>query len=158
MEKSNLLKLLVSIVFTLGIGSLGAIFTTNEIPTWFASLNKPPFNPPNYLFGPVWTVLYILMGISLYLIWKQPASAIKQTAITLFLAQFTLNFFWSIIFFNQHQIGWALIEIIAMWLLILLTIFWFAKLNKAAAWLLVPYISWVSFATLLNYSFWRLNS
>ncbi len=158
MEKSNLIKLFVSIVFTLGIGSLGAVFTTSEIPTWYATLQKPSFNPPNYLFGPVWTVLYILMGISLYLIWKQPASTIKTTAITLFMIQFTLNFFWSIIFFNQHQIGWALVEIIAMWLFILLTIFWFAKLDKTAAWLLVPYISWVSFATILNYSLWRLNS
>ncbi len=158
MEKSNVLKLIVSIVLILGIGSLGAVFTTSEIPTWYAGLQKPSFNPPNYLFGPVWSVLYLLMGISFYLIWEQPAASIKSTAITLFIIQFALNFCWSIIFFKYHQLGWALVEIIAMWLFILLTIVWFAKLNKTAAWLLVPYISWVSFATLLNFALWRLNS
>jgi translocator protein len=158
MEKSNILKLVVSIVLTLGIGSLGAIFTTSEIPTWYAGLQKPSFNPPKYLFGPVWSLLYLLMGISFYLIWKQPASSIKSIAITLFIIQFVLNFCWSIIFFKYHQIGWALVEIITMWVFILLTIIWFAKLHKSAAWLLVPYISWVSFATLLNFALWRLNS
>ena len=158
MEKSNLIKLVVAVLCTVGIGSLGGLFTAPEIGTWFVGLQKPSFNPPNYLFAPIWTILYLLMGISLYLIWKQPTSTTKTTAITLFIIQFVLNFCWSILFFKYHQLGWALVEIIAMWLFILFTIIWFAQLHKTAAWLLVPYISWVSFATLLNYALWRLNS
>jgi tryptophan-rich sensory protein len=107
---------------------------------------------------PVWTTLYVLMGLALYLVWKSSADAdLKRTAIILFALQLTLNFFWSIIFFTAHQPGWALVEIAAMWLMILLTIFWFGKISSTAAWLLVPYICWVSFASVLNYSIWRLN-
>lgn len=98
------------------------------------------------------------MGISLFLVWKSEASTqLKRMAIALFAAQLILNFFWSFIFFNQQQIGWAVAEIILMWIFILATIFLFANINKAAAWLLVPYISWVSFAAVLNYTIWRLN-
>jgi benzodiazapine receptor len=157
MAKSNLLKLIVSIVFTLGLGSLGGIFTVSEIPNWYAGLQKPSFNPPNFLFGPVWTILYILMGISFYLVWKKSSSKIRANGIALFIIQFTLNFFWSIIFFKYHLIFWAFIEIIVMWVFILFTIFSFAKLNKTAAWLLVPYISWVSFAAILNFAILHLN-
>jgi tryptophan-rich sensory protein len=99
-----------------------------------------------------------MMGISLYLVWKSDVGVIlKKTAILLFAAQLILNFFWSFIFFNQRQIGWALVEIILMWVFILLTILAFSRVNKPAAWLLVPYVSWVSFATLLNYAIWKLN-
>lgn len=98
------------------------------------------------------------MGIAFYLIWKsRAAEREKKTAMTLWIAQLVLNFFWTIIFFNQHQIGWALVEIIALWLLIVLTIFAFARINKPSAWLLVPYISWVSFAAYLTYTIWQLN-
>jgi len=120
--------------------------------------NKPSFNPPNWIFAPVWTTLYILMGIALYLVWKSTATAsIKQTAILLFVVQLTLNFFWSILFFKFQLTGWAFVEIIAMWVAILFTILWFGKISSTAAWLLVPYICWVSFASLLNYSIWKLN-
>jgi tryptophan-rich sensory protein len=99
------------------------------------------------------------MGISLFLIWKSDANEqVKKTAISLFAIQLIFNFFWSFIFFKQHQIGWAFAEIIVMWIFILLTIFAFAPINKIAAWLLVPYISWVSFASILNYTIWRLNT
>ena len=157
MAKSNTLKLIISILFTVGLGSLGGIFTVNEIPNWYAGLQKPDFNPPNWLFGPVWTLLYTLMGISFYLVWKHPASSKRNRAILFFIIQFILNFFWSIIFFKEHALGWALVEIIAMWIFILLTILNFGKLSPLAAWLLVPYISWVSFATLLNGAIWYLN-
>ncbi len=158
MANSNIVKLIVSIVLTVGLGSLGGIFTISEIPVWYAGLQKPSFNPPNWLFGPVWTLLYLLMGISVYLIWKQPASSVRNTALTFFVIQFVLNFCWSILFFNQHQLGWALVEIIVMWVAILVTIIWFGKLSSVAAWLLVPYILWVSFASLLNGAIWKLNS
>ena len=98
------------------------------------------------------------MGIALYLVWKSTATAsIKQTAILLFVVQLTLNFFWSILFFKFQLTGWAFVEIIAMWVAILFTILWFGKISSTAAWLLVPYICWVSFASLLNYSIWKLN-
>ena len=152
------MKFIISILIPLAVGGISGFFTTKAIPGWYAQLNKPWFNPPNWLFSPVWTSLYIMMGIALWLVWKSDAPQIlKRRAIYLFAAQLVLNFFWSLIFFNLHQIGLALVEIIAMWGMILLSIVAFAKINKAAAWLLVPYISWVSFATILNYSIWQLN-
>ena len=158
MESSNIVKLVVSLLVTVGLGSLGGIFTISEIPNWYAGLQKPSFNPPNWLFGPVWTLLYILMGISVYLVWKQPVSTDRNIALLLFIVQFVLNFFWSVIFFKQHQIGWALVEIILMWIFIFLTIIWFGRITSTASWLLVPYISWVSFAAILNAAIWKLNS
>jgi len=156
---SNTLKLIIAIIIPVAVGAVSGFFTNSEIPGWYQTINKPTWNPPSWLFGPVWTTLYILMGIALFLVWKSDASqSVKKTAIILFAAQLVLNFFWSFIFFNQHQIGWAVVEIITMWVFILLTIFAFAPISKIAAWLLVPYISWVSFATILNYTIWKLNS
>ncbi len=152
------MKFIISLLLPLAVGGISGFFTTKAIPGWYAPLNKPWFNPPNWLFSPVWTSLYIMMGIALWLVWKSDApQKLKGRAIYLFAAQLVLNFFWSLIFFSLHQIGWALVEIVAMWGMILLSIVAFAKINKAAAWLLVPYISWVSFATILNYSIWQLN-
>lgn len=152
------MKFIISLLLPLAVGGISGFFTVKAIPGWYAQLNKPWFNPPNWLFSPVWTSLYIMMGIALWLVWKSDASQkLKQRAIYLFAAQLVLNFFWSLIFFYLHQIGWAMVEIMAMWGMILLSIVAFANVNKAAAWLLVPYISWVSFATILNYSIWKLN-
>lgn len=156
---NNTIKLIIAIAIPLVIGLSGGAFTAAEIPGWYAKLQKPSWQPPSWLFGPVWTTLYILMGIALYLVWKSDAvQSARQTALILFAIQLTLNFFWSIIFFNQHQIGWAMAEILVLWIFILLTIFSFGKISQTAAWLLVPYISWVSFAAILNYTIWKLNS
>lgn len=157
MKRSNGIKLISSIALCVLLGSVGGLVTVNEIPTWYATLNKPSFNPPNWLFGPVWTTLYVLMGISVYLIWKQPVSKERNKALQVFILQFILNFCWSFIFFGLHATGWALIEMIALSVLILLTILHFAKHSKLAAWLLVPYLAWVSFALLLNAAIWKLN-
>ena len=152
------MKLFISIGITLLVGSLGGFFTSSAVKGWYALANKPSFNPPNWIFAPVWTFLYLLMGISLYLVWKSDAAKkLKQMALTFFTIQLVLNFFWSIIFFYAHQLGWAFVEIIALWAMILLTILWFGKISPTAAWLLVPYICWVSFASVLNYSIWNLN-
>ncbi len=140
------------------MGTTAGLFTSAGVNGWYAVAAKPSFNPPNWIFAPVWTTLYILMGISLYLVWKSNAAKnVKQTAIALFAVQLVLNFFWSFIFFSLQQTGWAVVEIAVMWLAILLTILWFAKISKPAAWLLVPYICWVSFATVLNFYIWKLN-
>lgn len=152
------MKLIVSILVPLLAGAVSGFFTSSGVSGWYATANKPWFNPPNWIFAPVWTVLYILMGIALFLVWKSGAEKmIKQTAIILFSVQLALNFFWSFIFFKLQLPGWAFAEIIGMWIMILITILWFGKISSAAAWLLVPYISWVSFASVLNYAVWKLN-
>ena len=156
---NNSIKLIISIAACVGIGLTGGIFTASAIQGWFAHINKPSWNPPNWLFAPVWTTLYLLMGIAFYLVWKTKTNADKkQWAIIIFIVQFALNFFWSAIFFEQHQIGWAFVDIIVLWIAILCTIIGFSRIHKTAAWLLVPYISWVSFAAILNYAIWRANS
>ncbi|MBI2273358.1 MAG: tryptophan-rich sensory protein [Bacteroidetes bacterium] len=157
MANFNWVKLVVSVLFTVGIGSLGGIFTISEIPGWYAGLQKPSFNPPNWIFGPVWSMLYLLMGISFYLVWKQPVSTVRNVGLTLFVIQFILNFCWSILFFNQHMIAAALLEMVFLWIFILLTMIWFAKLSPTASWLLLPYLGWVSFATVLTAAIWKLN-
>ncbi len=157
MKRNDLIKLVTAVSLTVVLGAVGGLVTAAEIPTWYAGLTKPSFNPPNWLFGPVWTALYILMGISCYLVWKQAPSPARNRALSVFIIQFILNFCWSFIFFGMHETGWALAEMILLWITILITIFSFAKFSKTAAWLLVPYISWVSFAMLLNGAIWRLN-
>lgn len=155
---NNTIRLIISLAIPLVVGGASGFFTVSGVESWYQTINKPSWNPPNNIFGPVWTSLYILMGIALFLVWKADTSSeLKKIAFTLFAIQMVLNFFWSIIFFKLHQPGWALVEIIAMWVFILLTIFAFAQVNKTAAWLLVPYISWVSFATILNYTIWKIN-
>ena len=156
---SKWIKFVSSIAIPVVIGAISGLFTRPEIDGWYKTIIKPAWQPPGWVFGPVWTVLYILMGIALYLVWITKAGeAVKKTAIILWSIQLVLNFFWSYIFFGLHRIDLALIEIIALWIFIVLTIFAFARIHKAAAWLLVPYIGWVSFATILTYTIYKLNS
>ena len=155
---SSTWKLIIAIFICEAIGIVSALFVNTRMNPWFSKLNKPSWNPPAFLFAPVWTTLYLLMGISLWLIWKSTAPAQqKNNAIILFSLQLFLNFWWSMIFFRFHSPAFALVEIILMLMLILLTIISFSKLSKPAAWLLIPYIAWVAFATILNYSIWALN-
>lgn len=147
----NLPKLIFSVGLCLGIGVLGSFFTVSSIPDWYVTLEKPFFSPPNWLFGPVWTILYIMMGISLYLIW------IKKKVPSIFWVQLTLNAVWSIIFFGLRNPTLALVDILALWIAIVLTIKSLYKINKPSAYLLYPYIAWVSFAVLLNLFIVLLN-
>ncbi|MBK7433996.1 MAG: tryptophan-rich sensory protein [Chitinophagaceae bacterium] len=152
------MKLFISLLIPLAVGAFAGLFTSSGVNGWYASANKPGFNPPNWIFAPVWTGLYIMMGIALFLVWRSAAAKeLKQAALILFAVQLLLNFAWSFIFFKLEMTGWALVEMIMMWVMILLTILWFGKISPVAAWLLVPYISWVSFAAVLNYSIWKLN-
>ena len=153
------MKLVISIIIPVAVGAIAGLFTRPEIDTWYQTIEKPTWQPPNWVFGPVWTLLYILMGVALYLVWRSntPAGQ-KRAAIILWVIQLVFNFFWSYIFFRQHQIDWALGEIIVLWFFIVLTIFSFSRISKLSAWLLVPYISWVSFATYLTYTIYQLNS
>jgi len=132
---------------------VGSIFTTPAIPGWYATLQKPSFSPPNFLFAPVWTTLYILMGISLALILNKK----NKTAIIFFVVQLVLNSLWSILFFGLKSPKLAFVEIIFLWLAILITILKFFKISKLAGWLFVPYLLWVSFASVLNLTIVRLN-
>lgn len=157
MKKSNILKLVVSLAIPVALGSIAGISTSAGTSGWLDSLNSPTFRPPNYLFGPVWTALYLLMGFSLFLIWKKEASKQRNTAITIFFIQLTLNFLWSFIFFQFHQIGIALIEIILLWIGIVTMITLFFKIKPLAAYINIPYLLWVTFATVLNGAYYFLN-
>ena len=155
---NNVIKGLISIMLPLVVGGLSGFFTTSSISGWYTTINKPSFNPPNWIFGPVWTLLYIMMGIALFIIWKSETDAVlKKQALIFFFIQLVINFCWSLLFFFCESPGWALIDIVLMWVFILLTIFSFSKISSLSAWLLVPYISWVSFAAVLNFAIWKLN-
>jgi tryptophan-rich sensory protein len=150
--------LLVFLVVCLGAGGLGAIATTPEIEGWYRTLAKPAWNPPDSVFGPVWTTLFIMMAISAWLVWKPSGFFGAMWPLALFVVQLLLNIAWSWIFFGFHQPGWALAEIIVLWLAIVATVVAFFQHSRLAGWLLVPYLAWVSFACVLNFTIWRLNA
>jgi tryptophan-rich sensory protein len=151
------LKLALCITIPLLIGGISGFATATSITDWYVGINKPSFNPPNYLFGPVWTTLYILMGISFFMILQSPANELRKKAIAIFCIQLFLNFCWSFIFFKFQSLGLAFIEIIFMWLSIVTMIIVFFEINKKAALIQIPYLLWVSFASVLNGSIWFLN-
>lgn len=151
------LKLSISLSLPLAVGAVAGMGTSEAINTWYVYLNKPSFNPPNWLFGPVWTTLYILMGVSLYLVWSAPRSALQNKALMVFAAQLMLNFAWSFLFFYFKRMDWALLEIILLWSAIIYMIVLFRQIRPAAAWLNIPYLAWVSFASVLNGAYYFLN-
>ena len=181
MKYNNLVKFFISIIICELVGVVGAIFTTPEINGWYKGLNKPFFNPPSWIFGPVWTTIFVLMGISLYLVWikkwmpqnkinfigKKPWNKLSQkllfgswqkaNIIIIFWTQIILNVLWSVIFFGLHSPGAAFFELSMLWFAILFLIINFYRVSKTAAWLLLPYILWVSFAGVLNFFIWILN-
>ncbi len=150
MKANKLLKLLLSIVLCEGVGILGSIFTIPSITTWYSHLNKPIFNPPNWIFGPVWTTLYLLMGISLFLVLEKKLKIQKNFLLILFSVQLLLNFLWSVMFFAWHLPTLALVDIALLWISITLLIVDFWKFSKIASVILIPYLLWVSFASVLN--------
>ena len=121
---------------------------------WYAALNKPTWNPPSWVFGPAWTLLYTLMAVAAWLVWKRIGFS---RPLAFYFVQLALNAAWTPIFFGAHQLGWALVEIILMWIMILLTLLSFRRVTPTAGWLFVPYLAWVSFASFLNLTLWRLN-
>ena len=155
---NNFIKFILSIIICQVAGLIGSIFTTPQIDTWYASLNQPSFAPPNWIFGPVWILLFLLMGIALYLIWQKKFHKKKvQIAWAFFIGQLFLNILWSVLFFGLQSPLLAFVEIIILWLAIVGTIYYFYRLNKWAGYLLLPYILWVTFAAVLNFSFLILN-
>lgn len=157
MKLSNTIKLIIAVAIPLAVGAVAGMFTSKAVPGWYATLIRPSFAPPNWLFGPVWTTLYILMGISFYLIWKMEPGRDRNRGITIFAVQLFFNFIWSFIFFYYKQIGWALADIIILWVLLVSMLVLFYKLRPLAAFLNIPYLLWVSFASVLNGAYYVLN-
>jgi translocator protein len=157
MNSMQLIKLVISIGLPLAIGAFAGMYTSEAVPEWYANLNKPSFNPPGWVFGPAWTALYILMGISLFLVWKEAPGQARNLAMGVFFFQLALNFAWSFIFFYSKMIGPALIEIIVLWISIVIMMVLFYKIRPLAAWINIPYLLWVSFASVLNASYFVLN-
>ena len=156
--KKHIIRIVISIAICLLIATLSGFATKSSVNTWYATLNKPSFTPPNWLFAPVWTALYIMMGIAAGIVWARGFyHKWVKTALYHFGFQLLLNGMWSIVFFGFHRPLWGLLISIALVALILLTIKWFKVVNNIAAYLLYPYLIWVCFATILNYSIWQLN-
>lgn len=157
MKTRDIAVLILCIAMPLIAGGISGALTASAITDWYAGLVKPSFNPPNYLFGPVWTTLYVLMGISLYMIYQSEKSAARSNALLVFALQLFLNFWWSIFFFSFQRTDIALAEIALLWLSIVWMIVSFRKIKPVAAYLQIPYLCWVSFASLLNAAIWTLN-
>ncbi|MFA6981551.1 MAG: TspO/MBR family protein [Patescibacteria group bacterium] len=155
MNKKSLFKLIACVLLCLSAGFLGSMFTTPAIPVWYAGLNKPFFTPPSWLFAPVWTMLFIMMGVSLYIFLTQKNRSEK--GLVFFCTQLILNTLWSILFFGMKNPVLALTEILLLWGFIVLTIIEFRKVSKVSSYLLLPYLLWVTFASILNLSIALLN-
>lgn len=155
MKRFNYGKLIVAIAIPQIAGGIGAIFTTPKIQTWYSGLNKPFFSPPNWVFAPVWSILFLLMGISLFLVWNK--KKLSDKVFNSFWIQLGLNVLWSVIFFGLENPGLALLEIVLLWIFIKKNINSFYKVNKRSGRLLVLYLVWVSFASLLNAAVWWIN-
>jgi tryptophan-rich sensory protein len=154
----DIISLIVAVSLSLLAGIIGSFFTFNSIQEWYQFLEKPALNPPNWVFGPVWTSLYILMGVALFLVWKKGWKDKKvKIAINIFLIQLVLNALWSILFFGLQNPLLAFMEIVILWILIVVTMEKFYHISKPAMGLLIPYLLWVSFAGYLNASIWLLN-
>lgn len=154
----DFLELICALFITQSAGFIGAIFTANSVTTWYTTINKPIFNPPSWVFGPVWTMLYLFMGISLYLVYKQGVNTRHvRIALGVFAIQLLLNTLWSMLFFGAQNPQLAFFEIIILWIAIFATIATFYRISKLASYLLIPYLLWVSFASILNAAIWMLN-
>ena len=162
MKRIDIPKFILSLTFCFLAAALGSAFTTSQIATWYAGLHKPSFSPPNWIFGPVWTILYILMAISLYIVWNYKTKSNKtavarHNGILYFFVQLICNSLWSIVFFGLHAPMAAFFVIIALWTFIFLSMRNFSMVTKTAGQLLIPYLAWVSFASVLNFSVVLLN-
>lgn len=159
MKLEGVHKLVISIVVSLCAGGIGSLFTFSKIPTWYAALQKPAFTPPDWLFAPAWTVLYVLMGIAAFYVWRVGSDKREvRVALVTFLIQLIFNALWSVVFFGMENLFFGAVMIVALWIIILFTIIRFYKISQTAAWLLIPYILWVTFASALNIAVWLLNA
>jgi tryptophan-rich sensory protein len=149
--------LLLWIVLCFAVAGIGGRWTAGEVKGWYRTLTRPAIAPPNWVFGPVWTVLYAAMAVAAWRVWLTPPTHARSWALALFLLQLAFNLAWSWIFFRQHALGVALVEVVLLWLAIGATTLAFGRVSPLAACLMAPYLVWVAFATALNAAFWRLN-
>jgi len=157
-QKFSIPALIINLLIPLSIGAVGGYLTQESVNTWYPTLNKPSFNPPNWIFAPVWTTLYILIGISAYLVWqKRKQIEHLPRTIAIYFIQLVLNLMWSFLFFYSRLIGAAFYEILALLLVIVLNAVVFYKIDKTAGLIFIPYFIWVSFATVLTYSIFKVN-
>jgi len=157
-KSKDILKLAMSILLCQLAGVLGSLFTTPAIPTWYRTLKKPFFTPPDWIFGPVWISLFMLMGVSLFMVWRRQEHPQFKITLTFFLIQLIFNILWSAAFFGLRSPLLGLIDIVLLWIAILLTIQYSLRISKVAGLLLLPYMLWVSFALVLNFALWILNT
>ena len=160
MKKRELLGLIGFVVLCFAAAGFGGLFTapaTSAPGGWYYQIQKPSWTPPSWLFGPVWTALYLMMAVAAWLVWRQGGWAAHKRALGLFLVQLVLNAAWSGLFFGLHSPALGMIGIVLLWIAILLTILAFLRVSRTAGWLLVPYLLWVTFASALNFAVWRLN-
>ena len=149
--------LAVALIACYGAAAVGGILTSSSVSTWYQTLQKPSFNPPSWVFGPVWTVLYGMMAVAVWLAWRGAGSGEARLPLALFAVQLILNVAWSALFFGLRQPGWALLEICLLWVAIGASLVSFVRISPVAGWLMAPYLLWVSFAAILNLSLWLLN-
>jgi translocator protein len=157
-QARSALALLAFMAACFGAALVGSAFTAPLVPEWYEGLVKPSFTPPSWLFGPVWSVLYLAMAIAGWLVWRRQRESSTTLALALFGGQLVLNVLWSVLFFGLQAPGIALIEILTLWVVILATLLSLWRISPIAGWLFVPYLAWVSFASILNFEIWRLNS
>ncbi len=156
-NEKQILTFLGFLLITFCAAFVGNFFTTSNISNWYIFLDKPFFSPPNWLFGPVWTILYFLMTFSAFLVWREKENSKRKIALIFYFIQLVLNSIWSIIFFGLKNLGLAFFEMLALWFFIFLTIIYFFRIKKFSGYLLLPYIFWVSFALILNLTIWLIN-
>jgi benzodiazapine receptor len=156
-NRESWVSLVPFVVVCFTAAGIGSLFTSSSVNTWYTQLRKPEWTPPNWIFGPVWTTLYLMMAISAWLVWRGSGWSSAKFALTLFAIQLVLNTLWSIVFFGLHEVGPAFGEILLLWTMIIATAVAFLPFSLLAAWLLIPYIVWVAFASYLNFRIWQMN-
>ncbi|HSC08546.1 MAG TPA: TspO/MBR family protein [Steroidobacteraceae bacterium] len=154
---SDLLGLAAFVALCFGAAALGGLVTAESVTTWYPTLNKPAFNPPDWVFGPAWTLLYLMIAVAGWRAWRASRTVGVRPAMALYAVQLALNVAWSFLFFGARSIGFALAEIVLLLTVIVINLVMFWRVDRLAGWLLVPYAAWVSFASILNFALWRLN-
>ncbi len=154
----NIVGLMIALAACFAVAGAGSAFTISSLTNWYPTLKKPSFNPPNAVFGPVWSLLYTMMAVAAWIVWRRTGMGAGKVPLSLFAVQLVLNFGWSVVFFGLRSPGWAFAEVLMLWASILATLIAFWRVSTPAGVLMVPYLAWVSFASALNFAIWRLNS
>jgi translocator protein len=156
-DRESWISLMPFIVVCFAAASVGSFITNTSVNTWYAQLRKPDWTPPNWIFGPVWTMQYVLMAVSAWLVWRSTEWSVAKSGLVLFGIQLALNTLWSLLFFGLREVRLAFVEIMLLWMMVVATVVSFLPLSRLAAWLLLPYLLWIGFASYLNFRIWQIN-